>query len=204
MPTYKLTYFPVSALGEPIRFLLSYGEAEFEDYRFDRKDWPKLKPEMPFGQVPVLEVDGKKVCQSVAISRYLAKQFGLAGKNDWEALEIDVTVDCIHDLRARIGAFAYETNEDVKAEKLKIAKEQVPYYLERLDAQVKKNDGYFVGGALTWADITFVSLLDYLDFMMKSDIIENFENLKQLKEKVLNVPKIKSWVEKRPKSQWNA
>lgn len=55
--------------------------------------------EMPFGQVPVLEVDGKKVCQSVAISRYLAKQFGVAGKNDWEALEIDSTVDTIHDLR---------------------------------------------------------------------------------------------------------
>ncbi|XP_076656366.1 uncharacterized protein LOC143361011 [Halictus rubicundus] len=203
MPTYKLTYFPVTALGEPIRFLLSYGGAEFEDYRFDKKDWPKIKPEMPFGQVPVLEIDGKKVNQSVAISRYLAKQFGLAGKDDWEALEIDVVVDTIHDVRAKIAAFAYETNEVAKAEKLKNAKEQVPYYLERLDARVKKNGGYFVGGALTWADITFVSLLEYLNFMMKSDITENYENLKQLEEKVLNVPAIKSWVEKRPQSEWN-
>lgn len=55
---------------------------------------------MPFGKVPVLEVDGKKIDQSVAICRYLAKQCGLAGKNDWEALEIDSTVDNIHDLRA--------------------------------------------------------------------------------------------------------
>lgn len=54
---------------------------------------------MPFGKVPVLEIDGKKVSQSAAISRYLAKQYGLAGKNDWESLEIDVTVDTIHDLR---------------------------------------------------------------------------------------------------------
>lgn len=54
---------------------------------------------MPFGQVPVLEVDGKKIPQSVAICRYLAKQHGLAGKDDWEALEIDVTVDTIHDVR---------------------------------------------------------------------------------------------------------
>lgn len=54
----------------------------------------------PFGQVPVLEVDGKKVCQSTAISRYLGKKYGLAGKDDWEALEIDVTVDTIHDMRA--------------------------------------------------------------------------------------------------------
>lgn len=54
----------------------------------------------PFGQVPILEVDGKKVCQSVAITRYLAKQCGLAGKDDWEALEIDSTVDTINDVRA--------------------------------------------------------------------------------------------------------
>jgi len=55
---------------------------------------------MPFAKVPVLEVDGKKIDQSIAISRYLAKQCGLAGKNDWESLEIDSTVDTIHDLRA--------------------------------------------------------------------------------------------------------
>lgn len=200
MPQYKLTYFPVKALGEPIRFLFSYGGVEFEDFRFDREDWPKLKPDMPFGQVPVLEVDGKKVCQSVAISRYLAKQFGLAGKNDWEALEIDSTVDTIHDLRSKIGAFHYEANEQAKAEKLKVAQELVPYYLERLDAQVKKNGGFFVGGALTWADLTFVALLDYMNFMMGHNIIEKYDNLKQLQEKVLAEPKIKSWVEKRPKS----
>lgn len=55
---------------------------------------------MPFGQVPVLEVDGKKIHQSSAICRYLAKLHGLAGKDDWENLEIDATVDTIHDLRS--------------------------------------------------------------------------------------------------------
>lgn len=55
---------------------------------------------MPFGQVPVLEIDGKKIGQSVAICRYVAKQVGLAGKDDLQALEIDSTVDTIHDMRA--------------------------------------------------------------------------------------------------------
>lgn len=54
---------------------------------------------LPFGQVPVLEVDGKLVWQSVAICRYLATRYGLAGKDDWESLEIDVAVDTIHDMR---------------------------------------------------------------------------------------------------------
>ncbi|CAK9830506.1 Glutathione S-transferase [Anthophora retusa] len=201
MPTYKLTYFPVAALGEPIRFLFNYAGIPFEDDRFNRDDWPKIKPTTPFGQVPVLEVDGKKVAQSVAISRYLAKKCGLAGKDDWEALEIDSTVDTIHDVRSKLGAYHYETNEEVKAAKEKLAKEVVPFYLERLDAQVKKNGGYFVGGALSWADLTFVALLDYLNFMWKSDLIEKYDNLKQLKEKVLSLPAIKSWVEKRPKTE---
>lgn len=46
MPSYKLTYFPVKAMAEPIRFLFSYGGTEFVDDRFDREDWPKIKPSM--------------------------------------------------------------------------------------------------------------------------------------------------------------
>jgi len=155
---------------------------------------------MPFGKVPVIEVDGKKIDQSVAICRYLAKQCDLAGKDDWESLEIDSTVDTIHDLRANIANFFYESNEEAKQQKLKAVKETVPFYLERLDAQVKKNGGYFVGGALSWADFTFVSLLDYLNHMMKENIIEKYANLKQLQKKVEEVPAIKKWIEKRPEN----
>ncbi len=32
--------------------------------------------EMPMGQMPVLEVDGKKLTQAVAIGRYVAEQHG--------------------------------------------------------------------------------------------------------------------------------
>lgn len=54
---------------------------------------------MPMGQMPVLEVDGKRAHQSIAITRYLAKQVGLSGADAWEDLEIDTVVDTINDLR---------------------------------------------------------------------------------------------------------
>lgn len=57
---------------------------------------------MPMGQMPVLEIDGKKYGQSMAILRYLAKKCNLYGKDDIEALEIDGAADSISDLR--IGA----------------------------------------------------------------------------------------------------
>jgi hypothetical protein len=55
----------------------------------------------PFGKAPVLEIDGKQLHQSAAISRYLAKKFGLNGSNDCEALEIDMIVDTFADFRTR-------------------------------------------------------------------------------------------------------
>lgn len=59
----------------------------------------------PFGKVPILEVDGKKANQSVAISRYLGRQAGLGGNDAWEDLQIDIIVDTIGDFRQ--GALIY-------------------------------------------------------------------------------------------------
>lgn len=53
----------------------------------------------PFGKLPVLEMNGNIVNQSIAISRYLAKKAGLVGNDEWESLLIDITVDNINDLR---------------------------------------------------------------------------------------------------------
>lgn len=54
---------------------------------------------MPFGKLPVLEIDGKKVNQSAAIGRYLAKKAGLAGDDDWESLLVDIAFENIYEMR---------------------------------------------------------------------------------------------------------
>lgn len=43
-PSYKLYYFNIKALAEPIRYILAYGGIEYEDVRVERADWPALKP----------------------------------------------------------------------------------------------------------------------------------------------------------------
>ncbi|CAH0550583.1 unnamed protein product [Brassicogethes aeneus] len=98
---YKVSYFDITALGEPLRFLCSYGNLDWEDFRVGytpgvpSQQWLELKPKMPYGQMPILEHEGKVAHQSVAISRFLAKKVKLVGKDDWEDLIIDSTVDTL-------------------------------------------------------------------------------------------------------------
>ncbi|GLV42803.1 Glutathione S transferase S1 [Carabus blaptoides fortunei] len=200
-PKYTLRYFNITALAEPIRFLFAYGGIEYEDARFEREEWPEIKSKMPFGQVPVLEFDGKVINQSSAICRYLAKMVKLAGKDDLQAMEIDAMVDNINDLRQKIGLYAYEADEELKEKKrVPLVNETVPFFLGKFDEIAKTNKGYFVGGELTWADLFFVAVLDYMNFMFGSNLIEKYPNLQKVKENVLAVPAIKKWVEERPKT----
>lgn len=53
--------------------------------------------------MPILEINGKVMHQSLAISRFIARKVGLAGDSDLEAYEIDAVVDTLNDLR--LGVF---------------------------------------------------------------------------------------------------
>jgi glutathione S-transferase len=57
----KLWYFDMYGRAEPIRLMLTYLEAPFEDIRLSREEFGKLKAEgfFEFGQVPAAEWEGK-------------------------------------------------------------------------------------------------------------------------------------------------
>lgn len=199
MPQYKLEYFATTGIGELIRFLLSYADQDFEDVRYDLSSWPKIKPGTPYGVLPVLEIDGKSYHQSLAIGRYLAKEYNLAGKNNLEDLELDALADTINDFRILFTRCLWEDDpaKMIKSKEL-LMKEQMPFYLNKFQDQVNKNGGYFYGGRVTWVDLFFTSVMPYLDFTIDSDTLKDYPDLKELTKKVEAIPGIKKWIEKRP------
>lgn len=58
----------------------------------------------------------------------------------------------------------------------------------------------FFSFQLSWADLFFVGIIEYLKYRSEVDLLKGRPNLQALKEKVYAVPQIKSWVEKRPLS----
>ncbi|XP_075169080.1 glutathione S transferase S1 isoform X2 [Haematobia irritans] len=200
--TYTLFYFNVKALAEPLRYLFAYGGIEYEDVRVTRDEWPALKPTMPMGQMPVLEVNGKRVHQSISMARFLAKTVGLCGATPWEDLQVDIVVDTINDFRLKIAVVSYEPEDDIKEKKLvTLNNEVIPFYLEKLEQTVKDNDGHLALNKLTWADIYFAGIVDYMNYMVKRDILEQYPALRGVVDSVNALEPIKAWIEKRPQTE---
>lgn len=59
---------------------------------------------------------------------------------------------------------------------------------------------FFDSFQLTWADINFAGILDYVNFMVGFNVIENWPNLKRVVENVSNIDSIKAYLAKRPKT----
>lgn len=76
MVHYKLLYFDCRGRAEAIRQLFKLAKVDFEDARIDMDTWANVKDSTPFGQVPVLEVDGKQIAQTNAILRFVGRELG--------------------------------------------------------------------------------------------------------------------------------
>merc|ERR1711974_27857 len=107
---------------------------EFEDDRFSFEEWPAKKESTPFGQVPVLFINGKPLPQSGALTRYLAREFSLVGENNLEAAYIDMIVETIQDMFKDMPFL--EKDPEIKAK--------------------KENKEFLVGSKLSYADIAMM------------------------------------------------
>lgn len=202
-PKYKLLYFNSRGRAEPIRMIFAHCDVDFEDKRLTPDEWKEMKPSIPFNQLPALEVDGKVIVgQSMAIARYVARENGLAGKNNLDAAVADMYVDCTSDLIMKCIPMFYEKDEEKKAEiKAKLASETLPEFAAKFEKSLKDNGGkFFVGDELTYADICVAYTMDMLGNWISNDWKENAPELAAFMGRINELPKIKKWIETRPQT----
>ncbi|XP_062612166.1 glutathione S-transferase 1-like [Saccostrea cucullata] len=198
MPTYKLMYFEIKARAEIIRLTLTAAGQEFEDKRFTREEWLKVKPTIPQNQLPCLQVDDRIIPQSGAILRYIGRAFGLYGENNDESTQIDVILGANDDFLKYVITAWYEKDETKQAElKKDLEENKLPQFFNLMEGILMENNGgdaFFVGNKMSIADLLLFDTTDQVGDFVKLPPIP--PKLGTLIEKVKNNPRIKEYISK--------
>lgn len=201
MSTYKLYYFNTRGRAEIARLILAAAGQTFEDVRYSKDEWELHKSEMPLGQLPVLEIDGFKLPQSLTIARFLANRFKLAGKDNFEQAQADAIIDTMADTTEKFIPIMFEQDQE-KKKKLEenFYNIELPKLLDHLDILMKSfgNGGpYFVGNSLTWADLMFYNVSQSM-LLRDANILYKYPSLKLNREQVEANPNVANYLKSRP------
>jgi len=204
MTSYKLNYFDFSGgRGEPIRIALHAAGIGFEDHRVTSVEFGKIRPDLRFNALPVLEVDGVAVTQSNAISRYVGKLAGLYPKDSLQALYCDEAMDAVEDLSGRIGQTLGLKGEELQAAREKLVDGWLSVFLKGLGGLLERGGGrYFAGGSLTVADLKVLMNTRWLrsgvlDYVPKDLVDRIAPNLVEHQSRIEAEPVVKAYYSSR-------
>lgn len=187
VPKYKLTYFDLPLLAEPIRTTFKIGGIEFEDHRIPFPEFQELKPTFAFGSVPVLAVktndenEDVVFSQSGAILLYAGKMTGLYPECPIEAMKVDEALGGLDDL------FQEFSKHKAAAEgSSQLMDEGIPRYAGGLDKLYANTSGPFLlGDKISIADCKLDMIFRALDvFKLPHCALDKYTHLKAARKAI--------------------
>ena len=189
--TLKLNYFDFpGGRGEPARMALNLAGIAFEDRRIPLAEWPTVKAEFPYQQVPVMEVDGKVLNQSNAINRLVGKMADLYPQDNWQAVVCDDVMDTADDLMQLLVNTFFMQEDEKQRVRTELVAGPIPMFLAGLNATLLANGGeFFCDGRMTMADLKILMLTrslssGNLDYVPASIVAEHAADLLPHRERV--------------------
>lgn len=203
MPAYKVTYFDFSgSRGEEVRLALSIAGLPFEDNRLDRAAFAAMKPGLPFGSLPTLEIEGHGTFgQSNAILRLIGRQNGLYPEDLYEAARHDALMDAAEDLRHRISpTMRMPDGPDKVAARQQLAAEYLPLWgtcVERALTAASPVGPFVMGTKIGVADLKLYMVHRWISSgavdHIPGSVLAPYARLNRLAEAVRAHPAVAAW-----------
>ncbi|KAF0976908.1 hypothetical protein FDP41_004203 [Naegleria fowleri] len=193
--TLEIVYFPAAGRAELLKLIAEYGGLEYKYTGVPRQDeWPKLKPNTRYGQLPYLKVnDDVDIYQTIAIARYLAQETKLYPEDRLKATLSEEYILAISDVLGKFFALSAITDEEAKKEEVKkIVEGPLRVTFGSLNQTLEKNGGYLVG-EISWADFYLYEALQFLE--SRVNVTQEIPQWPILKKNIEGIEKIKSFLE---------
>jgi len=203
MSKFTLLYFNLEGRAGPIRNICAIGKVPYVDQIVKGEDWPKLKPTLPHGQLPVIRVGDLTINQSTDIIRYVSKLAGLYPRDPLDALQADALLSNMNQILDDTVAKLFTSNI-AKDDAIKMGREfldkkegKVGILFEKLDLQIGVGSGYLFDFGLTGTDLQFFQWICLMSMgiivgIPKTYIRDNFENLEAYRHRIASIKEISS------------
>jgi glutathione S-transferase len=201
MEKLKLTYFdaPVSR-GEECRLALHVAGVDFEDMRIKFETWPALKPQTPYGSLPVLEMPGQPpLAQTNAILVLIGRRHGLHPADDLEAARHEAMMQHVEDLRAAVGPTLRLKDPEKKAAREALAAQELPAWAQAAEKNISAVP-FFGGAKLNVVDLKLHMAVRWFSGgkvdHIPATIFAGYPKLMRVHDAVRDHPGVKSWYAK--------
>jgi glutathione S-transferase len=195
----ELVYFPVRARTEVACMCLRYGGVPYtcksvaECYG---QGWgPAVKEQTPWGQVPIMFVDGKPLAQSGSIARYVASMCGVAPADAFEAAKCDAIFEATQDC-AWLDPVVNMCTGDKFAEKMAAVAASMPAVLGRFSSHLTEGP-FFLGNKPFYCDFAVYHICSHVQ-LLDAALLEPHANLKAHMTAVEGLPGVKEYLDERP------
>eukprot|EP00347_Sterkiella_histriomuscorum_P004698 403359449 len=158
---YKVHYFPGYGRAEAMRMLMSHAGIQYGEQNYNFPDLPELKiaGKIEFGQLPVLEKNGKFYSQTFSILRYLGQVHGYYPEDPYQAYLADSILDSMNDIMGALYKGIFNPVEELKVLFMTEFYEKVlPRFFAAFQKRIEANpSGFIVGDKISIADFSVVS-----------------------------------------------
>ncbi len=190
----RITYFPIRGRVEALRMMLEELALPYVMESVTLEQWPQRRRETPFDQLPLMEIDGRRIAQSRAMIRYLARKHDLYGENTWQSTQCDILDEAIRDLGEALGRLFWHPRFEQKREAFTNA--YLPDTLQHIENYLEasqEHEDFCVGTRLSFVDFTLYNLLDYVR-AFSPDTLPRYGRLSHLKSVMERRPRMKAYL----------
>jgi glutathione S-transferase len=156
----RLHYFKGRGRAETTRWMLAINQIAFENVPVETPEALaalRATDQLPFDQMPLLEIDDLNLSQSSAMIRYLARRGGYYGETDAAALCCDMIAGAVADFAETAMQAAFQPTKEIAIATLQARFEK---FGPRFEARLAANgSGLCAGSNITFADVVLAEAL---------------------------------------------
>ncbi|XP_029636623.1 S-crystallin 3 [Octopus sinensis] len=215
MPSYTLHYFNHRGRAEICRMLFAAAGVQYNDRRIDCSEWTGMRNQMPCSMLPMLEIDNRhQIPQSMAIARYLAREFGFHGRNNLDMARVDFITDCFYDIlddymrmyHDKDGRMMFQRSYDngSSSERRTRFQETCRRILPFMERTLEMRNGgnqFFMGDQMTMADLMCYCALEN-PLTDDTSMLSSYPKLQSLRNRVMSHMKMSPYLKNRSSTEF--